>query len=112
MMMNKPSVPGWTKASRNTDPLSSHLAEDDVTRSGERQRQCDMVLAVVTANPGMTSKELTRYAPPSTDRYTFSRRLPDLEKKGLVQRGEMRKCSVGGKLSVTWSCPPRQAPLF
>lgn len=99
--MNQPQFT-FPRASRRTDPITSHMAEASITGSGRRQGQCDMVMAIVREHGGLTSKELTQYAPEGTDRYTFSRRLPDLEAMGKVVRGESRRCTVGGQLSVTW----------
>lgn len=96
----------FAPASRRTDPASSHLAEQEINKSGARQRQCDIVLWCVLRRNGATAKELAREAArrgiKDVDSYAFSRRLPDLEKKGLVQRGVLRECLVGGRRSVTW----------
>ena len=71
---------------RTTDPLSSHKAADDADRSGLIGRQCAAVLELVRATPGMTSAELA--ARHRMDRYVIARRLPDLERRGLVRRIE------------------------
>ena len=55
----------------------------------------------------MTSRELADQC--ESDRYMFSRRLPELEREGLVHRARnpdgsffSRKCSSGGKMSCIW----------
>ena len=71
---------------RTTDALSSHKAADDAERSGLIGRQCAAVLELVRRTPGMTSSELA--ARHRMDRYVIARRLPDLERRGLVRRIE------------------------
>lgn len=73
-------------ASRNTDPHSSHLAESDITTSGERQHQNGIALDVVTLFPGLTSKELSEHCP--LDRYQLARRLNDLFLHNKVKKVE------------------------
>lgn len=73
-------------ASRNTDPLSSHIAESDITTSGERKRQADIVLEAIKKNPGKTSKELQSLC--SLDRYQIARRTNDLYIANLVKKIE------------------------
>lgn len=97
----------FKKAARTNDPLSSKLAGTQVTAAGTRQRQCEAVLEAVKMYPFYTSRELAIIL--DCDRYTPSRRLPDLEKEGLVCRCHMRKCLVGGKLSLTWCATPKGA---
>jgi hypothetical protein len=41
-------------------------------------------------------------APALCDRHEVSRRLADLAHKGLIARGEPRRCSVNGTEMVTW----------
>ncbi len=101
----------WLPASRNSDPASSHLAETEITTSGRRKNQCDQILKMVRTHDGETARELASHDH-DLDRYAYSRRLPDLESHGLVTRGEMRKCRVGGRLSVTWGFQPVQKSLF
>ena len=71
---------------RTTDPLSSHEAATAAEASGLIGRQCAAVLELVRRTPGMTSSELA--ARHRMDRYVIARRLPDLERRGLVRRIE------------------------
>ena len=89
-----------TPASRSTDPVTSNLAEAEVTSSGARRAQADEVLSMARAMPGATSAEIARGHFPTMIK--ARRRLPDLERAGLVKRGEPRKCNVTGRLSLTW----------
>ena len=85
---------------RVSDPLSSHLAGEEVTLSGARRRFAELVLEMVQARPGMTSAELAHWR--AVDRYAVARRLPDLEHEERVHQGKGRKCEVSGRLAVTW----------
>ena len=88
-----------TPNSRNTDPSTSHLAGAEITRSGRRQRQLDLVVGLVQESEGKTSAELALFS--GYDRSKIARRLPDAE--GIyLKKGEPRKCTVTGSLSVTW----------
>jgi len=99
------------KASRNTDPDTSHEAEEQMTRSQARQRQMGMVLDYVRMHPGSTYGELAKYSQ-VPDRNLFSRRLNDLWVKDMVIKGEKRKCLVGGKNCQTWTAQTEQQELF
>lgn len=71
---------------RTRDPLSSHAAADQAEASGLIGRQAARVLEAVRATGGMTSSELA--ARHGLDRYACARRLPELERQGLVRRIE------------------------
>ena len=88
-------------ATRNTDPNSSHLAESDITTSGERQHQNGIALDVVILFPGLTSKELASHCP--LDRYQLARRLNDLFIQNKVDKtdgkhGEQKWYRGSGKI--------------
>lgn len=87
-------------ASRNTDPLSSHLAEAEINDSGSRESQAYRILEIVSMNPGLTSREMVDFC--RLDRYQIARRLADLKSAGIIRQGIIRKCRVGGRKSVTW----------
>jgi CRP-like cAMP-binding protein len=89
-----------TPGARNTDPITSHLADCEVQVSGVRGKQQRRVLSAVVLFPGHTSRELSGFC--DLDRYQVARRLPELQALGVVKAGEIRKCKDGGKPSVTW----------
>jgi hypothetical protein len=89
-----------TPIARHDDPESSKAAAREFTSSGLRARQQAEVLRLVRAYPGHTSLELAQHG--SLDRYAIARRLPELERAGLVKRGEMRRCAVGARPALTW----------
>ena len=84
---------------RNTDPASSHEAANR-QRRGRANSDGMIVLACVRTMPGATSAELAMFY--GLDRYMVARRLPDMEERGLVHRGEIRKCKAHGTNAVTW----------
>lgn len=90
-------------AARNTDPLSSHIAAEEVTVSGKRAFQQQTTAAAVKRYPGKTSRELSVLL--KLDRHMLGRRLSECEEEGLVRRGAMRKCGVSKKLATTWFPP-------
>jgi len=86
-----------TPRSRNTDPLSSYLADKEITQSGTREKQIQQCVNAVKNNQGYTSKELSVLT--GIDRYTLGRRLPE---SAQLKKGRMRKCSITNKSAVTW----------
>ena len=85
---------------RGPDPPSSHAAAREIERSGRRASQCEAVLELVNRHPRRTSLELSQLS--QLDRYTVSRRLPELERRGLIRRGLTRDCTVNGRPMLTW----------
>jgi CRP-like cAMP-binding protein len=90
-----------TPASRTRDPITSHLAEEHINKSGIRKKQRDEVLMFVREYPGHTSQEYGKLHK-KYDRDTFSRRLPELRDRGLIHVGHKTRCAVTGRLAVTW----------
>jgi hypothetical protein len=83
------------------DPVSSHLAAAEITASGQRDSQKRAILSALREQLSpCTSMELARAA--GIDRYIVARRLPDLERDGLVERGQMRNCDVTGRPAIAW----------
>lgn len=89
-----------TPAARASDPITSHLAAEEVTASGKRSQQQAQAVAAVRAWPGCTSFELAMKS--DLDRYALARRLPEVVLAGLVRKGEPKRCDVTGRLALTW----------
>ena len=90
-------------ASRKKDPQSSKEAEQRANINGQRS----VVLKAMQDKTNITALELASMY--SLDRYMVSRRLPELEKLGLVKRyrGEdgkplVRQCGVCRHNSTYW----------
>lgn len=82
------------------DPVTSHQAAREITASGKREGQCLAVLALVKKYPRRTSLELSHCG--GLERHTIARRLPELEKGGLIKRAGIRECAVGLRLATIW----------
>jgi len=92
---------------RPIDPYESIHAVHDLQTASPVQNQRMAVHIALLRFPGSTALELAEHF--QYDRYMVSRRLPELEKMGLVYRlktitgtPETRKCRVGGKPSCIW----------
>lgn len=94
------SMRGIEPSSRHDDPTSSYMAADTLKRTGIAGRQRVAVFHALRKHQGLTSAELARVM--ECDRYTPSRRLPELAKSGWVVRGRRRRCTVTGIVSETW----------
>ncbi len=97
-------------AARKTDPDTSHEAAERVTKSGVRSAQARQVFHLVCAahRRGMTDatsrelSELPEAEEVGLDRWKIARRLPELEERKLVQRGQKRACRAGEGRAVPW----------
>jgi len=78
---------------RNTDPATSHEAARYVTQSGTRKSQKDLVLDFVRRNPLRTYKEIAKGL--DICPFAVARRLPDLERDGLVIKQGVRVIKIG-----------------
>lgn len=99
-LFDAPTFANRAPIAANVDPISSHLAAAEITRSGLRGAQKQKVLAALRNAPGRTSAELAALA--GLERYLVARRLPDLMHDGLVKQAEIRNCRVTGRRAVTW----------
>ena len=90
----------WPMASKTTDPLTSHLAEEEITSSGARKKQVETVRNLVTAYPGRTAGELSNCC--ELDRVQVARRLYDLKSADVVTQGDARTCAISRRKAVTW----------
>ena len=85
-------LPGMRLArARRTDPESSHAAADQAEADGTIATHALVTLGAVRRLPGLTSKQLAGAC--ELDRYQIARRLPELERRGLVRRVS----NVGGE---------------
>jgi DNA-binding HxlR family transcriptional regulator len=86
---------------RNNDPLPSHEAAEFVApKLGMLQAN---VLALVKMRPAHTATELARMFSIGDPR-RLNRRLPELERDGLVTRDESgAPCGVTGRKAARWT---------
>lgn len=88
------------RMARRTDAVSSHEAAADNVASGRHGQQCQLVLSCLAKCDGSTSAELA--ARFGLDRVMVARRLPDLERQGLVVRCGVRPCVATGRSGIEW----------
>ncbi len=89
-----------TRLARTADPDTSHEAARECIASGRLGRHMRLALSAIVKHQGCTSAELVEWC--ELNRHEVARRLPDLEKRGLVRQGESRACWVTKRQSVTW----------
>jgi CRP-like cAMP-binding protein len=85
---------------RRSDPDTSHEAAGRMVQSGARDGQCEKALHALRRAGTCTSAELAERM--GIDRYVTGRRLPDLEKRGLVAKDDKKVCRISGTRAVTW----------
>lgn len=88
------------RMARRTDPAPSHAAARHMIDSGKLTDQQQKAFDLVKRFPGCTSDELAEKG--DIDRYQLARRLPELERDGLVWKGDERVSTVGGRMGCTW----------
>ena len=92
-------------------PATSHAAAAELVRSGAQAAQKAEVLEAVRRWPGSTARELADAS--GLTMHVVGRRLPDLERDGMVERGPARTCRVGRRPGTTWgvcASPGASAP--
>jgi hypothetical protein len=94
------------RLARNTDPETSHEAARAASRDGSISKAREVALTLVRVHGPATASELADIDQHLDSRHV-GRRLPELERIGLVTRGPTRKCLVTGRNAATWSVNPR-----
>lgn len=91
-----------TPAARATDPVTSHMAAENLTQSGVRCKQQAEVLSAIWCNEGCTAHELAKRT--GLDYYKIMRRGAELRLAGVVKenRFDKRRCTVSGRMALTW----------
>lgn len=98
--MNPNDMPLFMANYRRNDPPTSREAATIAESSGSLNVQRRQCLDTVKSHPGLTSAEIAREA--GLERHQAARRLPELRTAGLLRNGEIRRCRVCGKQSLTW----------
>lgn len=92
----------------SADPSTSKEAADKLIASGALNRQFQEVLDALVLHGPCTAVELS--AASGIERYTCSRRLPDLLKRHKVESLAPRVCRVAGTKQLVWrALPPSPA---
>ena len=98
--MTQPQPCLFEPLSHRNDPLTSYIAAEKLAKSGKWASQKQEVYRALQWHNGSTSSELGEQM--NLDRYTPARRLPELERDGLIEKGPKRMCRVQNSLCVTW----------
>jgi len=86
--------------SRTSDPLSSKLADKEITLNGTREKQIKQAYEAVKQHRNCTSRELSELT--GLDRYMLARRLPECNQAVKCSDENMRKCRYSNRSCVTW----------
>ena len=93
-------------AAHRDDPETSHIAARRHRASGAMSENQQRVFNALTVHGPCTACELfDRMTPESKevcDRTEVSRRLPELERSGKIQRLDARICTVAGTRQTVW----------
>jgi hypothetical protein len=91
------------------DPSTSFEAAEHLKRSGKLAAQQQAVLDALRQRDGATHAELGAFM--GLHWLTPARRLPELERGGLVRKGEIRLCNVKHSRCVTrWITASQDGP--
>lgn len=99
-----------TPATRCTDPVTSHMAAEALTKSGRRNEQQEIVLAAVERYPGRTARELERDS--GLDYYVIMRRINEVVFAKCAKAGKRRRCAVSGNYATEWWPTPKPGRMF
>lgn len=99
---NKPEAPRADRGplSHRHDPETSRQAAHKLVQSGKLTGQRKAVLEALRECDGVTHAELGALM--GVHWLTPARRLPELERAGLVRKGEPRLCNVKHSRCTTW----------
>ena len=90
----------FSTATRTSHPNTSRIAEELLTKSGKRNRHCQIIYAALKKYNGSTSAELARHT--NLTKEQVHKRMHDLEEHKYIKRGNKRICKVKGSLCLTW----------
>ena len=90
-------------SARNSDPITSHMADKEITLDGTKEKQLKQVYEAVKRFPGCTSREIANMA--GLDRHLVGRRLsehPKIKKLMYGNEEAKRKCIFSGRMCCIW----------
>lgn len=91
---------GLPPIARKTDPNTSHQAAEAITKNGQRGSQCKDIFDAIQAKPGSIPGEIA--AKIGLLSHEVTKRIHDLEVKGLVVPGTERRWAGSGKNQRSW----------
>jgi hypothetical protein len=95
------AIPRMEPLSHNSDPVTSYEAAEQFARSGKLGHHHQLVLDGVRRCPGGTHMEIAATIP-ELDWLQVVRRLSELERTGLIRKGEPKTCTIKQSKCSTW----------
>jgi len=86
-----------TPCHRNSDPITSYLADKHITQSGKRMADVRRAENAVRLHSGYTCRELSALT--GIPNEILHKRLPDSNK---LVKGQMVKCMITGRMASQW----------
>lgn len=80
---------------------TSIAAHREIELTGVDNTQRAVVLALVKAHPGNTSRDLADYTD-ALDAYQIARRLTELRDRGIIRNGDNAVTANSGRGGMTW----------
>lgn len=93
--------PKATARARRDDPETSHIAAEQINKSGKISDHHEIIVELVRQHPGSTTGELTQYTTELKHQQIW-RRMAELEEMNLVIHGDKRLCKVNKTLCRPW----------
>lgn len=87
-------------AARRSDPITSHLADKNITLDGTKATQINQVYKAVKQFRCCTSRELSEIT--GLDRHMVGKRLSECTQIRHCHEDDKRRCIYSGKLALTW----------
>jgi hypothetical protein len=88
------------RLARSTDPVTSHQAASNVSKTGSAARWQQVALDLIRRRPGMTARELESAG--GYENGQIRKRLLEVMRGGLIHKGTARTCRVSGRQAATW----------
>ena len=88
------------RLARSTDPVTSHQAASNVSKTGSAARWQQVALDLIRRRPGMTARELESAG--GHENGQIRKRLLEVMRGGLIHKGTARTCRVSGRQAATW----------
>jgi predicted HTH transcriptional regulator len=98
----------FAPASRNSNPITSQMAEAEITKTGKRQTLMDWCLKIVKDSPGITAGDMEELY--GKHRSVYAKRLSDLKNLGYIVAGKPRKAQ--GRYQISWWPSESQGMLW
>lgn len=89
-------------AAKTGDPVQSFEAGEDAVKTGLTAKHFRMIMEVINEQPDREFANMDIAYMASLSQNQVTRRMSELERRGLIERGENRKCVYLGRNVGTW----------